>query len=243
MLIYPAIDLKDGCCVRLMHGRFDQVTVYDDDPFARLAAFAAAGTEWTHIVDLDGAKNGAPAQHGLIGRLASSTSVRIQAGGGVRARAHVEALLDAGARRVVVGSAAVERPEEVRAWIAEFGVERVCLALDVRPSATHGWEIAVRGWTEGAGLALADALSLYPAGAARHVLITDVSRDGALVGPNIELMREVTTLRPDLQVQASGGVSALADLAAARDAGAAGVIVGRALYEAKFTLAEALDAG
>lgn len=242
MLIYPAIDLKDGRCVRLMHGRFDQATVYDDDPFARLADFAARGAEWVHVVDLDGAKAGRPVQHELIGRLSQGGGVQIQTGGGVRARGDVERLLDAGAARVVVGSAAVKDPQEVRSWIVGFGLERICLALDVRPAGS-GWEIAVHGWTEGAGLSLTEALDLYPQGAARHVLITDVSRDGAMTGPNIALIEAAAASRPDLQVQASGGVSVLADIAALGKTRAAGVIVGRAIYEGRFTLEEALDAG
>ncbi len=243
MLIYPAIDLKGGQCVRLMHGRFDQVTVYDDDPFQRLAAFEAEGAAWVHVVDLDGAKAGSPQQHELIGRLSGAGRARIQTGGGVRDRAHVERLIKAGAARVVVGSAAVERPAEVRDWIREFGIQRVCLAMDVRGREGGGWEIAVRGWTEGSGLSLTEALALYPEGAARHVLITDVSRDGALTGPNVPLLSEIVSLRPDLRIQASGGVAELADLVTLREAGAAGAIVGRAIYEGKFTVKEALDAG
>jgi phosphoribosylformimino-5-aminoimidazole carboxamide ribotide isomerase len=242
VLIYPAIDLKDGQCVRLMQGRFDAVTVYDDDPFKRLAAFREAGAAWTHIVDLDGALAGEPAQHELIGRLAATSGAKIQTGGGVRARADVERLLAAGASRVVVGSAAVQRPDEVRQWIATVGVEQVCLALDVRAS-DKGWEVALRGWTEGSGMTLAQALALYPVGGVRHVLITDVSRDGALTGPNLALLSETVALRPDLAIQASGGVAELTDLKALKKTGAAGTIVGRALYEGKFTLQEALSAG
>jgi phosphoribosylformimino-5-aminoimidazole carboxamide ribotide isomerase len=238
MLIYPAIDLQAGRCVRLMHGRFDQATVYDDDPFARLAAFAAAGTEWTHVVDLDGARAGEAVQHALVAALATALPVKLQAGGGVRSAADVERLLSAGAARVVVGSAAVQRPQEVQDWLVRFGAERLCLALDVRDGV-----VAVNGWAEASDVTLAEAFDLYPRGMARHVLITDVSRDGALQGPNLELLREAVALRPDLDIQASGGVASLVDLEAIRAAGAAGAIVGRALYERRFTLEEALDAG
>jgi phosphoribosylformimino-5-aminoimidazole carboxamide ribotide isomerase len=243
MLIYPAIDLKDGQAVRLLHGEFEKVTVYDDDPFTRLDAFEKAGAEWVHVVDLDGARLGAPQQHSLIANLAAAAEAHIQTGGGVRERDDVERLLDTGAARVVIGSTAVFRPKEVRAWIERFDVARVCLALDVRPREGGGWNVAVRGWKEDSGVTLTEAFDFYPPGAVKHVLITDVSRDGALTGPNVELMREVVRLRPDLQIQASGGVSGLGDLKPLREAGAAGVIIGRALYEEKFTLEEAIDAG
>jgi phosphoribosylformimino-5-aminoimidazole carboxamide ribotide isomerase len=242
MLIYPAIDLKEGRCVRLLHGRFDQVTSYDYDPFARLASFAADGAAWVHMVDLDGARSGCPVQHELIGRLAKSQAVKIQAGGGVRTPLDVLALLDAGVSRVVVGSMAVRRPREVMAWIADYGLDSVCLALDARPADGH-FEVVVRGWTEDAGLTLDQAVDLFPPGALRHVLVTDVGRDGALTGANHELVQALAARRPDLQVQASGGVATLDDLHQAKAAGAAGAIVGRALYEGRFTLREALDAG
>ncbi len=242
MLIYPAIDLKDGQCVRLLHGKFDAVTVYDDDPIKRLRTFEAQGAEWVHIVDLDGAKAGSPQQHELIGRMAHKAFARIQTGGGVRQFADIERLIAAGAARVVVGSAAVERPEEVRKWIETAGPGRVCLALDVKPTVIGGWEIAVRGWQDGAGVSLIDALNFYPVGTVRHVLITDVSRDGALTGPNFALINEMQALRPDIMIQASGGVAELADLTKLQDAGVAGCIVGRAIYEGKFTLPEAIDA-
>lgn len=241
MLIYPAIDLRAGECVRLLHGRFDAVTRYDSDPFARLAAFVEAGAEWVHVVDLDGAEAGSPRQHALIGELARATGAKIQTGGGVRARDDVARLLDAGAARVVVGSAAARRPDEVRGWLGEFGVERVCAALDVKTDGDEP-EVATHGWTRGSGLTLAAALGLYPQGALKHVLITDVSRDGALTGPNLDLLSGVIAARPDLAVQASGGVATLADLPALAEIGAAGAIVGRALYEGRFTLEAALAA-
>lgn len=238
MLIIPAIDLKDGVCVRLMQGKFDQVTDYGD-PFARLRDFEAAGATWVHIVDLDGARAGAPAQHDLIGRLANETSLRIQCGGGVRSRTHVEALLEAGVARVVIGSAAVTNAADVRVWIEALGVERLCIALDVRREA-NDWQVAIQGWAVGSGVTLSDVLAAYPLGGLRHVLVTDVSRDGALSGPNVDLMNEIHRQRPDLKLQASGGVSSLADLAALRASGADAAIVGRALYENRFCLEDAL---
>ena len=159
MILYPAIDLKDGVCVRLMHGRFDQVTRYDDDPVARLTAFADAGAAWVHVVDLDGAKSGRAVQHEALARLAGTGRVRIQSGGGVRALDDVTRLRDAGVARVVVGSRAVTAPETVRGWLEDLGPEALTLALDVRVT-DDGIEPALKGWTEAAPLDLWAVLDL-----------------------------------------------------------------------------------
>lgn len=241
MIVYPAIDLKDGICVRLMHGRFDAVTRYDDQPLARLAAFAAAGATWAHIVDLDGAEAGRAVQHTLIGELARAVDIRIQSGGGVRSAADVAALINAGVARVVVGSLAVSQPETVADWLRRFGPDRITLAIDVKADGDR-WVPALKGWTEAAGVDLWTALDRYPPDLARHLLVTDVGRDGALTGPNLDLLGEIIRRRPDLKVQASGGVASVADLTAAAALGCDGAIVGRALYENRFTLEEALAA-
>ncbi len=239
MLILPAIDLLDGACVRLSQGRFDAATKYGDDPVAQAAAFADAGAEWIHIVDLNGAREGRPVQHATLRRIARNAKVKIQCGGGVRQWGEVSALLDAGASRVVVGSAALQRADEVRHWIESFGLDRVCCAFDARPVGRK-LEVVVRGWTAGSGPTLQDALALYPPETLRHVLVTDVSRDGVLSGANVELTASLVRSRPDLAVQASGGVASLLDLEALRVAGAAAAIVGRAFYEREFTLEDAL---
>jgi len=240
MIVYPAIDLRAGTCVRLMHGRFDQVTEYDENPADRLATFTAEGATWVHIVDLDGAEAGQAVQHELIGSLAKGSTAKIQAGGGIRTILDAEALLGAGVSRVVVGSVAVRDPEEVLSWI-EYRPEQFTLAFDVKIE--DGVPIpALKGWTERAGVTLWEALDRYPAGTLSHVLITDVGRDGALTGPNLDLLAEVRRRRPDLKVQASGGVSSLDDLTAAAAIGCDGAIVGRAIYEGRFTAAEAIVA-
>jgi phosphoribosylformimino-5-aminoimidazole carboxamide ribotide isomerase len=241
VIVYPAIDLKDGICVRLMHGRFDAVTRYDDQPAARLTAFAAAGARWAHIVDLDGAEAGRAVQHALIGDLARAVDIRIQSGGGVRSADDVSALIDAGVARVVVGSLAVSQPETVADWLRRFGPDRITLAIDVKADGDR-WIPALKGWTEAAGVDLWTALDRYPPDLARHLLVTDVSRDGALTGPNLDLLGEIIRRRPDLKVQASGGVASVADLTAAAALGCDGAIIGRALYENRFTLEEALAA-
>ncbi len=240
MIVYPAIDLRDGVCVRLMHGRFDAVTRYDDAPAARLAAFAAGGATWAHIVDLDGAEAGHAVQHALIGDLAAAIDIRIQSGGGVRSADDVQRLLDAGVRRVVVGSLAVSDPDAVSGWLARFGPDRITLAIDVKADGDR-YVPALKGWTEAADVDLWAALDRYPPGSAKHLLVTDVGRDGALTGPNLDLLAEIHQRRPDLWLQASGGVADLSDLTGARSVGASGAIVGRALYEGRFTVEQALE--
>ncbi len=157
----------------------------------------------------------------------------------MRSAADVRTLLDAGAARVVVGSIAVKHPEEFSGWLDEFGAERLCAAFDVSPERGE-YVVATHGWTERSGVSLMAAIGRFPTGALRHALITDVSRDGMLAGPNVALYAEVMRRFPAIALQASGGVAALDDLAALKPTGVAGVIVGRALYEKKFTLEDAL---
>jgi phosphoribosylformimino-5-aminoimidazole carboxamide ribotide isomerase len=242
MLIYPAVDLIGGRVVRLMKGAFDDATVYDLAPAQALAGFAEAGAQWAHVVDLDGAKAGAPRQHALIATLARETELRLQAAGGVRTREQVQALLAGGAARVVVGSLAASEPATVRGWLTELGPDALTLAFDVR-FVGDAPLVAVKGWSETTDLTLWDLLQHYPEGALRHVLVTNVARDGAMAGPDVELTAAIVAQRPDLAVQASGGVRSAADVEALKAAGADGVIVGRALYEGALHLGEAIRAG
>jgi phosphoribosylformimino-5-aminoimidazole carboxamide ribotide isomerase len=235
VIVYPAMDLMSGQVVRLRQGRFDESTTYSADPQSALRQFAAAGAQWAHVVDLDGAHAGEPVQHELIARLAAAVPLRLQVGGGVRSREHVERLLGAGVGRVVVGSVAVREPERVREWIAEFGAERITLALDVRIVGSEP-QVAISGWTEDTGLTLWDVARRFAQ--ARHLLLTDIGRDGELAGPNFELLEQAVERLPHMAVQASGGVSSLADLERLRTAGA---IVGKALWEGRLALEEALD--
>ncbi|MBL9216159.1 MAG: 1-(5-phosphoribosyl)-5-[(5-phosphoribosylamino)methylideneamino]imidazole-4-carboxamide isomerase [Opitutaceae bacterium] len=240
MIIYPAIDLRGGRVVRLTEGRFDQEKSYGDDPVAVARDFAAAGAAWLHVVDLDGAKDPARRQTPLVERLARESGLRVQTGGGIRDEAQIAALLAAGVQRVIVGSLAVREPDRVRGWLGRFGPERIILSPDVRLDAAGIPRVAAAGWQESTGVALDDLLAGFlPAGLV-HILCTDISRDGRLSGPNTALYAGLARRFPALQIQASGGVSSLDDLRALRATGAAGAIVGRALYERKFTLKEAL---
>lgn len=248
MILYPAIDLINGECVRLAQGRFDAVTRYDSDPFKRLNLFNEEfapdyANKWVHIVDLDGAKAGSPQQHELIGRLAQASRARIQSGGGVRTREHVQTLLDQGVSAVVVGSAAVKNPEEVRGWLRDFGKDRVTLALDVLPTEDGDFDAALHGWTEGSGISLWTVLENYPVNVAQRILVTDVSRDGMLMGPNMDLMKALRKKRPDLEIQASGGVRSVEDLYDLKALGVHGAIVGKAIYEGLIDLKAALNVG
>lgn len=235
MILYPAMDLIGGRIVRLRQGRFDEVTFYDPEPAEALRSFAEAGAEWAHIVDLDGAKAGAPAQHQLLKELAAASPLRLQVAGGVRAADHVASLLDAGAARVVVGSLAVRDPAATAALIDRFGPERITLSLDVRLEGEP--MVATHGWQENSGVSLWDVAALYPA--ARHLLLTDIGRDGMLQGPNHALLAEAVERLPHLAIQASGGVTSLDDLTRLTTAGA---ILGRAMWEGHLPLAEALNA-
>lgn len=236
MILYPAMDLMGGRVVRLSQGRFEEATTYPADPAEALAAFAAAGAEWAHVVDLDGAKAGAPVQHELIAGLAATAPLRLQVAGGFRTAAQIGRMFEAGVARVVIGSLAVKDPELVRSFLARFGAERITLSLDVRLSGGTPF-VATAGWTEDSGLSLWDIAALYPE--ARHLLLTDIGRDGMLAGPNFELLEEAGRRLPQLAVQASGGVSSLEDLKRLRTAGA---IVGKALWEGRIGLEEAIRA-
>ena len=240
MIIYPAIDLRGGRVVRLTEGKFDQEKSYGDDPVAVARGFAADGATWLHVVDLDGAKDPTKRQTALVEKIARGSGLRMQTGGGIRDETQIAALLAAGAQRVIVGSLAVRQPDLVLSWLMSFGPERIILAPDVRLDASGVPRIAAAGWQETTGVALDDFLTGYLAVGLKHILCTDISRDGRLTGPNNALYAGLVKRFPSLQIQASGGVSSLADLQAARATGAAGVIVGRALYEKKFTLQEAL---
>jgi phosphoribosylformimino-5-aminoimidazole carboxamide ribotide isomerase len=235
MIIYPAIDLMNGAVVRLRQGRFNEATTYPEQPAEALHRFADGGAEWAHIVDLDGARAGRPVQHQLIAGLSAMTSLKLQVGGGFRSRDHVETMLDAGVQRVVIGSLAVKEPRLVSRWIDEFGADRLVLSLDVRM--IEGMPVvAVSGWSENSASSLWDVAAQFPA--ARHLLLTDIGRDGMLSGPNFDLLDAAVRRLPHLKIQASGGVSAITDLERLLTDGA---IVGKALWESRFTLEEALS--
>jgi phosphoribosylformimino-5-aminoimidazole carboxamide ribotide isomerase len=236
MILYPAMDLMGGRVVRLAQGRFEDATTYSSDPAEALARFADSGAEWAHVVDLDGARARQPVQHELIASLSRGAALSLQVAGGFRTRDQLARMFDAGVGRIVIGSLAVDRPDLLQSFLAEFGGERITLSLDVR--LVDGVPVvATAGWTEDSGRSLWDVAALYPE--ARHLLLTDIGRDGMLAGPNFQLLEEAAGRLPHLAIQASGGVSSLDDLRRLRTAGA---IVGKALWEGRIDLAEALRA-
>ena len=234
MILYPAMDLMGGKVVRLRQGRFDDATSYTDDPAQALRTFAEAGAEWTHIVDLDGARGGEPMQHELVAKLAAATPLKLQVAGGFRNREQITRMFDAGVERVVIGSLAVKQPETVAGFLSEFGAERITLSLDVRVFDGTPM-VAVSGWMEDSGRSLWDVAALYPQ--AVHLLLTDIGLDGMLEGPNFALYEEAGRRLPHLRIQASGGVSSLTDLDRLDTDGA---IVGKALWEGRIRLEDAL---
>jgi len=236
--IIPAIDLRDGHVVRLRQGDYAQQTRYRADPLRLAMDYAAAGAAWLHVVDLDGARSGTAANFRLIEALAG-TALQVQAGGGVRSEDDLQRLFDAGVSRVVLGSVAVREPERVQQWLADYGAQRLCIALDTR--AEHGvWRLPSEGWTRSEAPTLEELAPRYAAAGAIHVLCTDIHRDGMLAGPNLALYAHLRRLAPDLQVQASGGVRDVADIRAVRDLGLAGVVLGRSLLDGHLDLSAAL---
>jgi phosphoribosylformimino-5-aminoimidazole carboxamide ribotide isomerase len=231
MELIPSIDLLGGRCVRLLHGDFDAETRYANQPRDLVVKYRDLGAGWIHIVDLDGARDGAGGNLAVIAGLAELEGVRLQVGGGLRDRATVRDMLELGAGRVVVGSAAVTQVDAVRAWLAEFGSERLVLAFDIRADPAGRPCVATHGWREQSTLSLWDAVANFTAHGLKHVLCTDVSRDGALVGPNLRLYREAVARDPRIQWQASGGVRDLRDLTALADTGVAAAISGKALLD------------
>ena len=240
MDLYPAIDLRGGRVVRLYQGDFDRETVYGLDPVAVAEGYAAAGARWIHVVDLDAARTGTPENRPVIAAVAAAVgpTVSVQASGGVRDQASAEELLACGVDRVVVGTAAVEHPELVFDLAAHH---HVAVGIDAR-----GREVAVRGWTEGSGVDLFELLARFADRGVAAVVVTDIGRDATLHGPDLEGLAAVLDATA-IPVIASGGVGAVADIEAlatlrAGGRGLGGAIVGKALYEGRFTVEEAVAA-
>lgn len=237
--LYPAIDLRGGQCVRLYQGDYGRETVYGDDPVAQARSFAAAGAPWIHVVDLDAARTGDPRNRELVAAIAAAVDVPVQTGGGVRDDAAADALLSAGVRRVVVGTAALDDPDWVRRLAGRYP-GRVAVGLDAR-----GRDVAVRGWVEGSGHDLVEVARRFDDAGVAALVVTEIGRDGTLEGPALDQLADVLAATT-LDVVASGGVGTLDDLRAlaALDVDGrrlAGAIVGRALYEGAFLLSDAVE--
>ena len=236
--VFAAVDIAEGRCVRLLQGRFGSETVYSDDPVEVARGWCRAGARWLHVVDLDGARTGTPANRHLVLEVASQTSCAVQAGGGLRTLEDVESALAAGARRVVLGTVALEDPAALRLVCSHHGA-RIATSLDAR-----GGELATHGWTVGTGVGVLDAVAAFEAAGTSMFIYTDVARDGTMAGPDLGGLTRLTKATA-VPVVASGGISSLVDLRAVaglRRLGVVGAIVGRALYDRKFTIEEAIAA-
>lgn len=240
MNLIPAIDLLDGKVVRLLHGDFDQVTYYPSSASEIARRYASEGAEWLHVVDLAASRDGTKADTSALFELLSVAPQRVQTGGGVRKERDVIDRLEAGATRVVIGSMCVTETQTVMHWLNDMGSERLVAALDIsKDEAGIPWP-KIHGWTRRSDRNLWQLLDELCAAGLRHLLCTDIARDGALSGPNIELYSEITRRFPDIELQASGGVSSLQDLENLKLSGASGVISGKALLDERFTVPDAM---
>lgn len=236
MILYPAIDLKDGQAVRLYKGEMDQATVFSDNPAAQAKAFEDAGCEWLHLVDLNGAFAGEPVNGAAVEAILADTNVPAQLGGGIRDMATIEAWIEKGIARVILGTVAVENPDLVRQAARAFP-DKVAVGLDAREG-----RVATRGWAEETDLMVTDLAKSFEDAGVAAIIYTDINRDGAMQGPNIEAT-EALARATSIPVIASGGVSSMKDLIALRDTGViAGAISGRALYDGALDLGKALAA-
>ena len=240
MKVIPAIDVQAGKVVRLYKGDFEQSTEYSDDPMSVARTFADFSTTVLHIVDLDGARSGTHVNRDVISRIVDETAMSVQLGGGIRNQEALTAWLDAGISRCVIGSLAITEPDAVKSWLVKFGVERIVLAFDVSMDDVGIPLITTHGWTTASTSTVFECIEDYRSIGLRHVLCTDVSRDGAMSGPNIELYRQILGRFPEIQLQASGGVRHIRDLEDLRESGLAAAITGRALLDGKIDPTEVM---
>ena len=237
MRLLPAIDIRGGRWVRLLKGDFDQETRYTIDPVELARQYANLGAKWLHVVDLDGAVSGEPVNLDLVKAMHESAGANIQLGGGIRSRDSLVSTL-AVAQRVVIGSLAITQPEQVEAWLNEFGAERITLALDVRVDDDGTPYVTTHGWQRASKTTLWDALARFQPAGIEHVLCTDVGKDGALEGPNLALYSDCNERWPGIVFQASGGVRHAKDLEALAQVGMTLAVSGKALLEGRLSSAE-----
>ena len=235
MLVYPAIDIYEGNCVRLRQGDFATQNIYSDSPSAVAGSFRDAGLTSLHVVDLEGAKEGRIVNWRALTSLLTLEGIQVQVGGGIRTREDIVRLFDTGAARVVIGSLAIESPHLVQDWIREFGTERFVIAVDVRGDA-----VAHKGWLEHAHLTPSTFIDTMMSSGAASFLCTDIHLDGMLGGPNLDLYRSLVAEFPSVRFIASGGVSQMTDLEHLAAVGCFAAVVGKALYEGRLTT-EALN--
>jgi phosphoribosylformimino-5-aminoimidazole carboxamide ribotide isomerase len=236
MQIIPAIDIIAGNCVRLTQGDYAQETRYSEDPLDVAKAFEQAGLQRVHVVDLEGAKAGKIMNASVLETIAAHTTLQVDFGGGIHTEAAVQQVIDAGATWVTIGSVAVKAKEKLNGWLDTFGVERFMLGADVK-----GTQLAISGWTETTDQEILPFIEYWASRGIRQVFCTDISKDGQLAGPSLELYQTIMQRFPDIYFIASGGVSAMEDLMALEQIGCSAAIVGKAIYEKRITLQQLAD--
>ncbi len=236
MIVYPAIDVIDGQCVRLTHGKYDSKKVYSKDPTAIAQEFEDAGFTHLHMVDLDGAKAGKVINLSILEKTVNATSLQIDFGGGIRSQQDVDDVLSAGAKQINVGSLAVKSPKIVRSWMEKYGPSTLILSADVKDE-----YIALHGWQEKSKILLKDFILNFSQAGIQYITCTDISKDGALTGASTQLYKELIATFPDLKIIASGGVHSIDNLIDLKSVGCYGAIVGKAIYERQVDLMELIS--
>ena len=234
MILLPAIDLYEGKVVRLTRGDYGNMTVYRDDPAAQAAEFQAAGAAWLHTVDLEGARDGGTPNFEVIRQICRSTGLKVEIGGGIRSEEAVKNMLSLGVKRVIIGTKAVEEPEFLKDMVEKFGADAIAAGVDAKDGM-----VAIQGWEQVSTVTATDLCLKMKEYGVKHIIYTDISRDGMLSGPNIPATKKLTE-ETGLDIIASGGVSCMEDLQALYDAGISGAIMGKALYEKRVDLEEAV---
>lgn len=235
MQLYPAIDIKDGKCVRLTQGLFDNVTIYSDTPADMARQWVEQGATFLHLVDLDGALAGKSVNETVIRAIAQTVSVPIQIGGGIRSAEAIQTMLDAGVTRVIIGTKAVQHPAFIKEIVERFGAERIVIGVDAKDGM-----VAIEGWEKVSSLSALDLCNQMKAYGVRHIVYTDISKDGMLTGPNVAYTQKLTE-ETGMDIIASGGVSCMSDLEELDKRGIHGAIIGKALYEKRISLQEAVQ--
>lgn len=236
MQLYPAIDLKDGQCVRLKQGEFKEITVYSQKPEEVAALWQSQGATFLHLVDLDGALAGRSVNDKVIKKIADTVSIPIEIGGGIRSEEAIESMLSLGVARVIIGTKAARNPEFIRDMVKSFGQDRIVAGVDAKDGM-----VAVEGWEKISGITASELCNRMKEYGVRHIVYTDISRDGMLTGPNVEYTKKLTE-ETGMDIIASGGMSSMEDLRQLYHAGVRGAIIGKALYENRIDLKEAIEA-
>jgi len=240
-MIIPSIDLINGKIVRLYQGNYKKQITYNKNLYSQLEHYCIQGATTIHIVDLDGAKNPKNRQIKLFNEMLSQYDFFLQIGGGIREEKDIENLLTVGAARVVIGSYAIKNKKEVKKWFNNYGNNRIVLALDIRIHSNNYKEVLMNAWQDSAKLSLENLIEEFSEVGLKHVLCTDVSKDGTLSGPNFNLYKEITAVFKNIHFQSSGGISELNDITKLKLCGVKDIIIGRSLLENKFTVSEAIQ--